>query len=88
MMVKDGLRTKLFRFILLAMVILMLVSWSETLGLFSSSASGFTISVKLRTPSATFLLSLGHQSVLGHPTDRYLLLLNFIESIFAQFPDT
>ena len=34
-MAKDGLKTKLFRFLLLATVILMLVSWSDTLGLIS-----------------------------------------------------
>ena len=82
-MVKDGLQTKVFRFILLETVILMLVSWSETLGLFSSSASGFITSVKLKTTSATFFLSLGHQSALGPPTDQYILSLKFIQSIFA-----
>jgi len=71
-MVKDGLQAKLFRFILLETVILMLVSWSETIGLFSSSASGFITSVNFFTTSVTFLLPLGHQSALGPPTDQYI----------------
>ena len=38
-------------------------------------------SVKLETTSATFFLSLGHQSALGSPTDQYI----FHQSLFNRF---